>query len=247
MRADLAKAQAKPQGKNHEFPSLQGKGADGGNSTAYSCAGSIERPDLLTAYQEGRFKACAPCCRAGFRKPLHRCKPFCGSYKTDGRGCIYLRGLLGKQLSGGIRSMLSAEQIKTRRGKLTGSRIACLMKGDAKAIHELWLEMTDDPSFVPEDLSRVWPVRLGECTEQLNCDWYQLKNNSALTRRGEVVVHHKFPWAAVTLDAWIEVLNCPLEAKHVGGREPLEVIIERYAAMGCLEVRHKVRSRLSGQ
>jgi predicted phage-related endonuclease len=124
--------------------------------------------------------------------------------------------------------MLSTEQIKARRGKLTASRIACLMQGDAEKIMQLWLEMTDDPSFVPEDLSRVWPVQLGACTEVLNLDWYQLKNNTAVTRRGEVVVHPQYLWAACTLDGWIEDLNCPIEGKHVGGREPLEVIIERY-------------------
>src|SRR5580765_5201944 len=123
--------------------------------------------------------------------------------------------------------MLNAEQIAARTGKLTGSRIACLMQGDAEKIMQLWLEMTDDPSFVPEDLSRVWPVRLGECTEQLQLDWYELKN-AAVTRRGEVVIHPRYPWAAATLDGWIDDLDCPIECKHVGGREPLEVIIERY-------------------
>jgi predicted phage-related endonuclease len=124
--------------------------------------------------------------------------------------------------------MLSTEQIKARRGKLTASRIACLMHGDAEKIIQLWLEMTDDPSFIPEDLSRVWPVQLGACTEVLNLDWYQLKNNAAVTRRGEVVFHPIHDWAAATIDGWIEDLSCPIEAKHVGGREPLEVIIERY-------------------
>ena len=101
------------------------------------------------------------------------------------------------------------------------------MKGDAKAIYNLWLEMTGQ-EFESEDLSRVWPVQLGACTEDLNLDWYTLKNNSVITRRGEVVVHPRYDWAAVTLDGWIDDLNCPIEAKHVGGREPLEVIIERY-------------------
>src|SRR5580765_693844 len=123
--------------------------------------------------------------------------------------------------------MLNAEQIIARTGKLTGSRIACLMRGDVKAIHNLWLEMTGQ-EFEYEDLSRVWPVQLGACTEALNLDWYTLKNNSVITRRGEVVAHPKYDWAAATLDGWIDDLNCPIEAKHVGGREPLEVIIERY-------------------
>jgi predicted phage-related endonuclease len=122
--------------------------------------------------------------------------------------------------------MLNAEQIKARTGKLTASRIACLMKGDAKEIYNLWLEMTGQ-EFECEDLSRVWPVQLGSCTEVLNLDWYELKN-TAVTRRGDVVVHRQYPWAAATLDGWIDDLSCPIECKHVGGREPLEIIIERY-------------------
>jgi predicted phage-related endonuclease len=122
--------------------------------------------------------------------------------------------------------MLTADQIKARTGKLTASRVACLMQGDVKAIHDLWLEMTGQP-FEPEDLSCVWPVQLGSCTEQLNLDWYWMKN-SPVDRRGEVVVHPKFGWAAATIDGWITELECPIECKHVGGREPFEVIIERY-------------------
>lgn len=122
--------------------------------------------------------------------------------------------------------MLNAEQIKARTGKLTASRISCLMKGDAKEIYNLWLEMTGQ-EFEYEDLLRVWPVQLGSCTEVLNLNWYELKN-STVTRRGDVVVHPLHTWAAATLDGWIDDLNCPIECKHVGGREPLEVIIERY-------------------
>lgn len=122
--------------------------------------------------------------------------------------------------------MLNAEQIKARTGKLTASRIACLMKGDAREIHNLWLELTGQ-DFEYEDLLRVWPVQLGSCTEVLNLDWYELKNGT-VSRRGDVVVHPKHSWAAATLDGWIDDHDCPIECKHVGGREPLEVIIERY-------------------
>jgi hypothetical protein len=123
--------------------------------------------------------------------------------------------------------MLSPEQITARRGKLTASRVACLMTGDAAKIMNLYLEMTDDPAFVPEDLSDVWAVRLGAATESLNLDWYVMRRNP-LSRRGEVVVHPKHAWGACTLDAWDDTLFCPVEAKHVGGREPLEVIVDRY-------------------
>lgn len=120
---------------------------------------------------------------------------------------------------------LSAEQLKARAGKLTASRVACLMTGDAEKIMRLYRELIGEE--LPEDLSGVWPVRLGEATEQLNLDWYEA-NGSPLSRRGEVVVHPQYPWAAATLDAWDVTLGCPVETKHVGGREPLEVVIDRY-------------------
>lgn len=121
--------------------------------------------------------------------------------------------------------MLTAEQIKARAGKLTASRVACLMGGDAAEIMQLYLEMTGESE--PEDLSHVWPVQLGSATEQLNLDWFEM-NNGPLVWRGKVVVHPDHSWAAATLDAWFEPLGCPVECKHVGGREPLEVIIDRY-------------------
>jgi predicted phage-related endonuclease len=124
--------------------------------------------------------------------------------------------------------MLSPAQIKARKGLLTSTRMKCLMEGDAPAILQLYYEMTDDPAFEPVDLSDVWPVRLGEATEALNLEWYERKNNCTLTRQGEVVVHPHYDWAAATLDGWDAGLHCPVEAKCVGGREPLELVIDRY-------------------
>lgn len=121
--------------------------------------------------------------------------------------------------------MLTAAQLTAREGKLTASRVACLMHGDAAKIMQLYREMIGEGE--PENLDHVWPVRLGSATEQLNLDWFEMKNGT-LSRRGDVVVHRKFDWAAATLDAWSDDLECPVETKHVGGREPLEVIIERY-------------------
>lgn len=121
--------------------------------------------------------------------------------------------------------MLSPTQIEARRGKLTASRIACLMTADAAAILQLYREMIGEA--IEDDLSQVWPVQLGSTTEGLNLDWYEMRGNP-LSRRGEVVVHPKYPWAAATLDAWDDALGCPVETKHCGGREPLEIVIERY-------------------
>jgi len=100
--------------------------------------------------------------------------------------------------------MLSPDQARQRVGRLTASRVACLMTGDADKIMNLWREMVGDPDFVPDDLSDVWAVQLGSHTESLNLDWFEKKTGKKVTRRGDVVVHPKFEWAACTLDGWVE-------------------------------------------
>jgi predicted phage-related endonuclease len=122
--------------------------------------------------------------------------------------------------------MLTAEQLEKRKNKLTASRVACLMRGDKYEIDRLYQEMIGEQQ--PEDLRHVWPVRLGEATEQLNLDWFEEKNRLEVTLRGEVQVHVEHTWAACTLDGWVTHTREPIEAKHVGGREPLEIVIERY-------------------
>jgi len=123
--------------------------------------------------------------------------------------------------------MLSPKQIAARDGKLTASRVACLMTGDETKIMDLWREMTGDPTWKPEDLSDVWAVQLGSCTEELNLDWFERKHGP-ISRRGDVVVHPGLAWAAATLDGWSVDNECPIECKHVGGRESRETVIARY-------------------
>jgi predicted phage-related endonuclease len=122
--------------------------------------------------------------------------------------------------------MLTPEQIAARKGKMTASRIAPLMTGNVDAIMRLYQEMIGE--LEPEDLSEVWPVRLGETTEALNLEWFERKNNLKLAGRGVFIQSARLEWAGATLDAWCEELVCPVECKHVGGREPLEVVIDRY-------------------
>src|SRR5580765_3433729 len=126
----------------------------------------------------------------------------------------------------GTTMALNAAQIARRMGKLTASRIGCLMTGDREKIDRLWREMIGDE--LPEDISHLWAVRLGEITEALQLDWYEERQHEEVNRRGEVVIHPIIDWAACTLDGWLTVMNCPIEAKHVGGREPLEIVIDRY-------------------
>ena len=47
--------------------------------------------------------------------------------------------------------MLSPEQIAARKDKLTGSCIAPLMRGDTSKIMQLYLMLTNDPSYVEDD------------------------------------------------------------------------------------------------
>lgn len=122
--------------------------------------------------------------------------------------------------------MLTAAQIARRAGKITGSRIACLMQGDADKIMRMYREFIGEE--LPEDLDGSWPVALGGHTESLNLDWYERKQRQAISRRGDFVQHPFLEWAGVTLDGWIDQLQCVIEAKHCGGREPMEVLIERY-------------------
>jgi hypothetical protein len=121
--------------------------------------------------------------------------------------------------------MLSPSQIEARKGKLTASRMAPLMTGDAAAIIKLYREMLGEEK--EDDLSRVWPVQLGAATEEVNLRFYEMRRNP-LSRHGEVVIHPRYDWGACTLDAWDDMLGCPVEAKHVGGREDLSVVIDRY-------------------
>lgn len=122
--------------------------------------------------------------------------------------------------------MLTAPQIAARDGKLTASRVACLMTGDPEKIMALWLEMLGERQ--PDDLSAVWPVQLGVATEALNLEWYERSVGRKLTRRGEVVVHPEFPWACSTLDGFDGGLVGPVDAKHVGGFEPRATVVARY-------------------
>lgn len=132
--------------------------------------------------------------------------------------------------------MLTPEQQALRKGRLTASRVAALVSGDPAKIYQLWLEMTNQAP--EEDLSKNWAVQLGAVTEALNLDWYEANSGHLLSRRGHVMIHPMHDWAACTLDGYDDELHCPVEAKHVAGFEPAEMIIDRYQpqmhwAMSC--------------
>lgn len=146
---------------------------------------------------------------------------------------------------------LTPEQIIAREGKLTASRVAALMDGDKEEIYRIWQELCGDPSFVPENLDDVWQVQLGSLTEKINLDWYEKKRDRILTRRGEVVVHPDYEWAAATLDGFDEMLPGPVETKHSGGYEKHDTVVQRYMAqchwqMECTQTKQCALSIIYG-
>src|SRR5215469_12952602 len=123
---------------------------------------------------------------------------------------------------------LTNKQREQRKGHFTGSEANILMAGDPYKINDLWLMHTGDARFVEPDFSGVWPVRLGEVTEELNLEFAAMKYGP-VTRRGEVVVGAaSLDWTAATLDGWLEERACPIEAKCVNGRSVLDDVISRY-------------------
>jgi len=141
--------------------------------------------------------------------------------------------------------VLTPAQLEDRKNYLNASEVRPLVTMDAEALMRLWAIKTGRE--LPEDLSNVWAVGVGLDTEQRHLDRYERLNRVPVTRRGERVVHSMLEFAACTLDGWIEVPGCPLEVKHVGGREPYEVVVERYMPqltwqMCCCNTRQAVLS-----
>lgn len=120
---------------------------------------------------------------------------------------------------------LSDEEQARRDGRMTASRVAPLMTGNQEQILMLYRVMIKE--IPEEDLSKNFQVQLGILTEDLNLDWYEMVQQRGIRRRDFVVAPAR-SWAAATLDGWDTELRCPIECKHVGGHEPLEIIINRY-------------------
>ena len=123
---------------------------------------------------------------------------------------------------------LTDAQKLAREGKLTASRVAPLMTGDKAKIMAVWRELCGDPTYEEESLDDVWAVQLGSLTESLNLDWYEKVKQKTLTRRGEVVSHPHYEWAAATLDGFDATIPGPVECKHVSGFEKFDTVLERY-------------------
>jgi hypothetical protein len=106
--------------------------------------------------------------------------------------------------------------------------VAPLMTGDKAKIMAVWRELCGDPTYEEENLDEVWAVQLGITTEALNLEWYEKLNAAQLSRRGDVIIHPDYHWAAATLDGFDGRLPGPVEAKHSSGFEKFETVLQRY-------------------
>lgn len=110
---------------------------------------------------------------------------------------------------------------------MTGSRIGILASGSHEEIYNLWLELTGDPAYVEPDYSNNFAIQLGNATEKFHLNWIE-RHIGPIKNRGTVYQNAGLEWAAVTLDGWAENHKIAVEAKHTGGFETADVLIERY-------------------
>src|SRR5215471_8112446 len=122
--------------------------------------------------------------------------------------------------------MKTPAQLEDRKNYLNASEVRPLMTSDAKGLMTLWRIKTGRE--LPEDLDWVWAVGVGQRTEDYQLDWRERNGGISISRRQHRVFHSLHPQFAATLDGWHDTLDCPVEVKHVNGREPIEVVIERY-------------------
>ncbi len=117
---------------------------------------------------------------------------------------------------------LTPEQVAARRLGIGGSDAGKIMAGEW---FDLWQEKTGRKP--PDDLSNALPVMLGLATEEFNAFWYEKVTGSAVAARGESRHHRAYPFMRCTLDGLVNG-DTVWQAKHVSGREPLEVMAARY-------------------
>ena len=122
---------------------------------------------------------------------------------------------------------LTKEQRAQREGRITGSFLTQLMKGNAEIITNTWRGLIGDPSYVEERVE-TWPFLFGSVVEPVALDYHEKKTQCELTRRGEVVVHPHRPYFCVTLDAFRVVDSTVIDCKAFSSFYSIENIVADY-------------------
>jgi RNAse (barnase) inhibitor barstar len=114
---------------------------------------------------------------------------------------------------------LSSKSIEERKTTIGGSDINTLASGDEAKITQLFNEKCGyDYS---EDLTCVWPVLMGCCTEPLNIAWFEWKHQKIVENQQLVIRSKKHPFMRCTLDGSIadwEGYQAVMDAKFTMGR-----------------------------
>lgn len=120
---------------------------------------------------------------------------------------------------------LTEAELIARKAGIGASEARRIVEGDW---HSLWMEKTGRKE--PDDLSEVFAVLLGQCTEQLNLDWTQKKIGSEIGHRGAPIISSRFSFVRCTLDgfATFEGQSTVIEAKHVNGFSKMDEVVARY-------------------
>lgn len=118
--------------------------------------------------------------------------------------------------------MLTEEQKRRRSGKIGASFIPALMAGKEDSITREWMRLVDHPDYVEEDLSKNWPVILGNVLEGPMLDWYEWRHSCLLTRRGEWAPHPGLDYLGCTLDAFREADRTNIDCKWMSRFRPID-------------------------
>lgn len=121
---------------------------------------------------------------------------------------------------------LTAAQKEMRRKYIGGSDANIIMGGDPEKIYRLWEIKTGRRE--DDDLSGVLAVMMGHATEEFNAAWYEYKTGDRVTNRNEHRVSSDMEHVACSLDGLCRGGAAIWEAKHVGGNEDAETVINRY-------------------
>lgn len=111
----------------------------------------------------------------------------------------------------------------TDRSKFIGGTDAMrIMRGE-------WAELYAEKKGLveTEDLSSVFPVQLGIFTEPFHLSWVQ-DSLGPINQKVESKYHPLFTYMRAHIDGWCEDHNTFIEAKHTGGFEDLNTLIDRY-------------------